>query len=217
MAKKMRHVKDLAAAVLAYQQPCEQSRSQTSKKTGSKKSEPMPAHWVAALFARFQALYGHRWTSAIDGIEQQAVEAWGDALAGLTGEQIRAGVDTLADEWPPSAPRFRLHCLYASGVPRPAQAWDLIASAKYKAGSLRERYIHPAVLAAATEVDVYALSRQNATNVRKDFDSVYESLLQACHEWPPEREAITDTIEPRISSPDVALKWIGKMREALKS
>ena len=163
MAKKMQHVKNLSAAALEFQRPCEPSRSQTSKKTGSKKSDPMPAHWVAGLFARFQAIYGHRWTSAIDGIEEQAVAAWGYALAGITGDQIGAGIDTLACEWPPSAPQFRLHCLYASGVPRPAQALELITSATYKTGTLRERYVHPAVLAAARQVDVFALRRQNAT------------------------------------------------------
>ena len=216
MAKKMQHVKNLAAAALAYQQPCEQSRSQTSKKTGSKKSDPMPAHWVAGLFARFQALYGHRWTSAIDGIEEQAVAAWADTLAGITGEQIKSGIDTLACEWPPSAPQFRLHCLYASGVPRPDQALDLITSATYKSGTLRERYIHPAVLAAATQVDVYELRRQNAHDVHKNFYPVYESLLQTCHDWPPECEAITDNVELRRSSPDVAREWINSIREAMR-
>ena len=215
--KKMQHVKNLAAAVLAYQRPCEQSRSQTSKKTGSKKSDPMPAHWVAGLFARFQALYGHRWTSAIDGIEEQAVAAWADTLAGITGEQIKSGIDTLACEWPPSAPQFRLHCLYASGVPRPAQALDLITSATYKTGTLRERYMHPAVLAAATQVDVFALRRQNTHNAHKNFYALYESLLQTCHDWPPECEAITDNVEPRRSSPDVAREWINSIREAMRS
>jgi len=176
----------------------------------------MPAHWVAGLFAKFQALYGHRWTSAIDGIEEQAVAAWGDALAGITGEQIRAGLDALADEWPPSAPKFRLHCLYASGVPRPDRAWQIITAATYKSGTLRERYEHPAVLAAAAEVDVYSLMRQDAAHVRRIFDGVYESLLQRVHEWPPERVAIAERSEPRQPSPETVQTAVQQMREALR-
>ena len=142
--KKMQHVKNLAAAALAYQQPCEPSRSQTSKKTGLQKN------LIQCLRTGLQACsHDSRRSTGIaglvqfDGIEEQAVAAWADTLAGITGEQIKSGIDTLACEWPPSAPQFRLHCLYAAGVPRPAEALDLITSATYKTGTLRERYPTP--------------------------------------------------------------------------
>ena len=216
--KKMKHVKNLAAAALEFQRPCEQSQSQTSKKMGSKKiSDPMPAHWVAALFAKFQALYGHRWTSAIDGIEEQAVAAWGETLSGITGEQIKAGLDALADEWPPSAPQFRLHCLYASGVPRPDRAWQIITAATYRSGTLRERYEHPAVLAAAREVDVYSLMRQDAAHVRRNFDRIYEAMLGVCHSWPDERLAITDRPSYRAADHETVQSAITQMRGAIRS
>ena len=216
--KKMKSVKNLAAAALEFQRPSRQSPSKTSKKTGSKKiSDPMPAHWVAALFAKLQALYGHRWTSAIDGIEEQAVAAWSETLSGITGEQIKAGLEALADEWPPSAPQFRLHCLYASGVPRPDRAWQIITAATYRSGTLRERYEHPAVLAAATEVDVYSLMRQDAAHVRRTFDSVYEALLQQCYEWPVERVQIGERAVYREPSPETVSEAVKQMREALRS
>ena len=216
--KKMKSVKNLAAAALEFQRPSRQSPSKTSKKTGSKKiSDPMPAHWVAALFAKLQALYGHRWTSAIDGIEEQAVAAWSETLSGITGEQIKAGLEALADEWPPSAPQFRLHCLYASGVPRPDRAWQIITAATYRSGTLRERYEHPAVLAAASEVDVYSLMRQDAAHVRRNFDRIYEAVLGVCHTWPDERLGITDRPSYRAPDPETVQSAITQMRGALRS
>jgi len=56
----------------------------------------------------------HRWTSAIDGIEEVAVREWGKRLEGLTGEQIRHGLDAWEGEWPPTADEFRQCCLGAT-------------------------------------------------------------------------------------------------------
>ena len=40
-----------------------------------------------------------------------AVTEWSQGLAGLTGEQIKKGLDNLTDGWPPSLPEFRAACL----------------------------------------------------------------------------------------------------------
>jgi len=52
----------------------------------------------------------HKWTSAIEGIEETAVNEWSQALAGITGQQIANGINSLSDEWPPSAIEFRALC-----------------------------------------------------------------------------------------------------------
>jgi len=49
--------------------------------------------------------------SVIEGIEETAVTEWSQGLAGLSGEQIKFGLDSLTDEWPPSLPAFRAACL----------------------------------------------------------------------------------------------------------
>lgn len=67
---------------------------------------------MAALFKRFQARWQHRWTSAIDGIEDIAVREWAEGLATLTPQDISRGLDkTRDDEWPPSMGEFRKACL----------------------------------------------------------------------------------------------------------
>ena len=82
----------------------EKSQSETLNKTG------IPISWVSALFAKFQVRYGHKWVSVIEGIEETAVTEWSQGLAGLTGEQIKFGLDNLTDDWPPSLPTFRNAC-----------------------------------------------------------------------------------------------------------
>ena len=66
--------------------------------------------WVLALFKKLQAIYLTKWTSALEGIEETAMVEWSQALRGLTGEQIKNGLDNLSDEWPPSAIGFRALC-----------------------------------------------------------------------------------------------------------
>lgn len=52
----------------------------------------------------------HKWTSAIEGIEELVVTEWSQALAGLSGEQIKLGLNNLPEGWPPSAIDFRALC-----------------------------------------------------------------------------------------------------------
>jgi hypothetical protein len=78
-----------------------------------------PQTWVSALFKRFQAIYGHKFTSRIDGIEQLAVREWALGLTGLTGRQIKTGIGKCltrnlapdTDDWPPTPAEFRAMCL----------------------------------------------------------------------------------------------------------
>lgn len=52
----------------------------------------------------------HKWTSAIEGIEDVATAEWSQALAGLSGDQIKIGLDSLQEDWPPSAITFKALC-----------------------------------------------------------------------------------------------------------
>ena len=53
----------------------------------------------------------HKWTSAIDGMEEVFLSGWSEDLAGVTGPQIANGLKSLPDDWPPSADEFRALCL----------------------------------------------------------------------------------------------------------
>jgi len=81
------------------------SQSNQLKKTA------LPSEWISALFKRFQVRYGHKFTGSIDGLEEMAVKEWAEGLAGLTGAQIKKGLDTWKEPWPPSLPEFMEACL----------------------------------------------------------------------------------------------------------
>lgn len=63
------------------------------------------------MFKKLQARYGHKWTSSIEGIEQIAVTEWAQGLAGITGEQVKTGLELWSGDWPPCMDEFRDACL----------------------------------------------------------------------------------------------------------
>ena len=70
----------------------------------------LPDVWVLALFKKFQGRYLHKWTSAIEDIEREAMQEWSEVLGGLSGEQIKRGLSSWGNDWPPTAHEFRKAC-----------------------------------------------------------------------------------------------------------
>ena len=73
----------------------------------------MSEKWVSALFSKLQVRYGHKWTSALPTPEltRLAVTEWSEKLAGLSGSQVKHGLDTWEADWPPSCDEFRKLCV----------------------------------------------------------------------------------------------------------
>lgn len=70
------------------------------------------------VWAHMAGLYGHRWVSAY-GDDPRGIggQEWALTLAGLTRVQIDTGLETCrnaGDDWPPSAPAFKIRCF---GIP----------------------------------------------------------------------------------------------------
>lgn len=134
----MQHVKTLAVVPSESPNGSTTSHETTSSETG------FPVAWVSALFKRFQAIYGQRFTSRIDGIEQAAIREWAVGLQGLTGDQIKAGIERCVtrtlepgeQDWPPTPAEFRMMCLPEKtpayhrdyvALPKPLQDPDVVA------------------------------------------------------------------------------------------
>lgn len=110
----MRHVNETTDRVLnSTRTSCEKSPSAALPRNSAAKLKPeaLAEHWVAALFARFQARYGAKWTSAMAGIEEIAVREWANALAGMKATDIERGLASWQGVWPPSAFEFRKVCM----------------------------------------------------------------------------------------------------------
>ena len=102
----MKTIQDKTQAAL---QGLRQNLSESQEKTSNKTD--LPTNWVSALFLKFQRRYPHKWASAIDGDEEGTIKEWANYLAGLTGEQIKHGLESWDEDWPPSAIEFRKCCL----------------------------------------------------------------------------------------------------------
>ena len=135
----MDHIKTLAVAPGASKTNSTTSPEKTSNETG------LPKNWVSALFKHFQVIYGHKFNSSVDGIEDLAVARWSEALDGLTGEQIKTGLRLCGtrriavgqEDWPPTPAEFRALCLPEKvpsyhrdyvALPRPAVDPEFVAS-----------------------------------------------------------------------------------------
>lgn len=107
----MENINDLAQNALATNSTT--SQDETSNRTA------IPTRWVSALFKHFQVIYGHKFVSMYDGIEDFAAKQWSLSLEGLTGEQIKSGLRACgtrkiangSEDWPPTPAEFRGMCL----------------------------------------------------------------------------------------------------------
>lgn len=72
-------------------------------------SRDIPAAWVDRLFDRFAAMYGKHWFDLWSDVPMADVKnAWREDLAGVTGEQIRHGLEHCKthNKFPPTLPEF---------------------------------------------------------------------------------------------------------------
>lgn len=127
----MQHVSQLIT------QPSEKSEQQTSAHDSVRQ---LTDNQMRQVWERMARMYGHRWTSNY-GVEDDGT--WRKGLAGLTPEQIGAGlVKCLVrkpapgeEDWPPTLNEFRarcnpdktkkIHTAYRS-LPKPKQDKDVI-------------------------------------------------------------------------------------------
>lgn len=63
-----------------------------------------------------QVRYGHKWLSLIEDeeIEAMTVADWQEQLAGLSGDDVSKGLNSLPKTWPPSVDEFKYLCLGSS-------------------------------------------------------------------------------------------------------
>ena len=68
---------------------------------------------MLALFEKFRLRYGDLWTSRI-GTTREEIEAmaaeWARCLSSLNGDDLKRGLDTWCDQYPPNVMQFRKAC-----------------------------------------------------------------------------------------------------------
>lgn len=129
-------------------------------------------------------MFGHRWTASF-GEKADPSSAWASALSGVDGRQLANGLNAVAmrgDEWPPSAPAFRIlcltPCLSALGLPSVDEAFSQALS-----GLMRNEVVR----AAAKAAGLYELRRATAGDValRRKFEAHYLVMARRYRDGEP--------------------------------
>lgn len=68
----------------------------------------MSLRFVREIHSRLAARYGSAWRAKWDGVPMTAVEAdWAEQLDGMRPEAIRAALENVPDDFPPTCTAFR--------------------------------------------------------------------------------------------------------------
>ncbi|MEN2672589.1 hypothetical protein [Herbaspirillum huttiense] len=156
----------------------------------------LPIHWIESLFQRMTFAYGAKFADQWKGIDPEGLKRhWAEKLAGLTGEQLKAGVaklDTL--DWPPSLPQFIRLC--KPTVEAVAAYYEALAGIEARKRGEMGKWSHPAIFWAATPMAY-------------DFDQMTYSQIK--HRWERALDEQLDKGEWRdIPKPVLALPEPGK-------
>ena len=173
-----------------------------------------PSMWLRRLWERMVSMYGHAWTSAHcvtpheeSGALSIAGDTWSRALAGLSTQQIAAGIEACLAEgaaFPPSAPRFRAMCM---SIPS-------FATVRVE--------IHPQgnpsrfTRAVWSELDTYRYRQSNAEQadrmLRETYDMVRERVMRGGSVPEAPAAAIEhEKREPKLATPEQVSAYLVKI------
>lgn len=174
-------------------------------------STPLPLPWVERLFERFAAMYGTKFLDLWRDMDVQAVKAaWAEDLAGMTVDEIKAGIDALKTKpWPPTLPEFIALC---RPVLDPKVEWaEACEQMRIRLqGKGEDRWSRPQVYWAAVKIGQYDLERQPWEQIKARW--IY-SLDNAKADPLPEYHAPLPAPGKTTTTNDVAKQKIAEATE----
>lgn len=179
------------------------------------------------FWARMVAIYGGKWARDYgdacendDGTLTVTGDTWQRGLAGVSEQQIAAGLQaclTSADPWPPTLPAFRALCL---GVP-PLRSVLHEINAYLRSGSRDGHESTPFVRLVWRHLDTHRLRHADADRVDALVRDAYEIAREAVMRGEPLPEPPAGAIEApkaperKPGDPAVAAEHIARARAAL--
>lgn len=139
---------------------------------------------IDQLFMRFQAAYGHIWTSRYPTLEliRAAKAEWADGLAVCSDQRLFAGFERCRQQYPkpPTLPEFIVCCLPTCadfGLPDFEAAYHEACGKAHEPNSPSVVWSHPAVYWAGKQVGWRDL-HCGLTGVRCRFEKAYQQLCK---------------------------------------
>lgn len=140
----------------------------------------IPPKWIDALLMRFSTIWPRKWADSISGIDYRLLaDEWAQGLAGLTGADIKRGLESVRAElpWPPSIAEFRTACHGGANAEQRAYAARASESAPMLANKTRAE-----TLQAGAEAATKAREVVRGQGVTRSLRDALAGL------WTPERE-----------------------------
>lgn len=191
-----------------------QSASAPTKSESTPERQPAPR--MATFWRRMTDIYGHRWTAPHgESSEAGSGDTWAKGLAGVTPQQLAAGLEACivrADPWPPTLPEFRALCF---GIPSLLQVREDLA----RAGAQRQSF----TLLVCRHLDGWAYRHADQHAAERMLREAYADAREAVLRGEPLPEPVPELehtpAPPKPADPEVAraaLAEIGEMLGASK-
>jgi hypothetical protein len=149
----------------------------------SAEAQPLRPDWVKALFGKLSARYGTLFADRYAGVPQDVLIAeWGAELAGLSGDDIRRGLDGCRDlRFPPTLPEFLALC--RPPIEPHTAFMEAMRNMRERDLGRNPAWSHPAIYWAAVEVTHYDMRQSTYSAIRSRWErALADQLRHRC--WP---------------------------------
>lgn len=141
-------------------------------------SEPIPMPWIEKLFARLTAMYGNRFLDMWRGLNMKEIKAvWAEQLAGMSGQEIRTGVQALIGrDFPPSLPEFIKLC--RPQIDPIAAYYEAVKGAVERERGEVGIWSHPAIFWASVAVGAFDLKSQSYSQLKGRWEAALDAEIK---------------------------------------
>jgi hypothetical protein len=176
----------------------------------STSTNPVPEHWIDALFAKMSTYYGNKFADMWRDSNMQSVKSvWSQELGKLSREDFARGANLLStQEWPPSLPQFIKLCKVEID-PLSAYYEAVNGVAARDRGEIGE-WSHPAIFWASVKVTAFDLKNQGYAAIKGRWEkALAEEVAKGNWSAIPE-PMIALPAPPNAVSKEVAERYIAE-------
>lgn len=172
--------------------------------------DPELKRLVNLVFARFAAIYGHKFESMFSGQQSVALakREWALSLRGIAEAELVAAIDCCKERlnWMPTIAEFLAIVQELRGQVLPEVQQAYLEACEYADHPREHQWSHPLVYHAGRASDWYRLRREDARAMFKIFSQHYQHLSERWHQG--ERFQVPAPLQLPDKTPDHRFAFI---------